>query len=130
MSQSLSRDLWKALEGEPTQDAMDIMLVMIEDKDTLERIGVYYTMGKAFQMREKFVCDARELELEDFANLIKNRDPKYARMTVSIVTTMYGFAASPLYGGRDASSCVSRKGVDGRPEKLQRKVFQGKRTEC
>ena len=115
MSQSLSREFSEALQREctePTQDALDIMLIMIKDKETLDMIGVYYTMGKSFQMRGKSVCNAQQVELEEFANLIKNRDLKYARSTVSIVTAMWGTAASPLYGARYPSSCQGKKWMD------------------
>ncbi|CAF9937948.1 MAG: hypothetical protein ALECFALPRED_007454 [Alectoria fallacina] len=85
----------KAEGPEPSQEFREISYIMLnEDENSLDMIGVYYNLGNFFGSLGK----DRKLETDELVDVIKSHNTTaYAKLTYDMCLMLRNLSANPLY---------------------------------
>lgn len=117
MPQSLDPNLQETLDEtlkrdcpEVIPEARAISMIMLEDGETLDRLGVYYNLNHASEGYEKMGRSERELGPTRLVEVIKKRNPAgYDKLNFQICTAMYLLSSDFWYQKKYPKSCQGEK---------------------
>ena len=124
----LSEALKKACGKEPSQKILNTSLIMIQDRQVMDMIGVFYMIMEFFFLDKKvdlgsefFLLDKQEniwpdlffldrkLDDHELVDLIKSRNTAYSLVTTEVCKAMYEVLNSSHYLYRLPVSCRGRR---------------------